>query len=117
MIRRPPRSTLFPYTTLFRSLSSKHDLALLKFPNSPYILPSILEHFASPLTFSAFLYISLLFLKCLKLNTHLVFFLYMSAINKFASAKNSAATDRSVWNGAGNGTGPGTSGDRLGAVP
>src|SRR5204862_6367417 len=23
MIRRPPRSTLFPYTTLFRSLSSK----------------------------------------------------------------------------------------------
>src|SRR3712207_8388224 len=24
MIRRPPRSTLFPYTTLFRS--SKHDL-------------------------------------------------------------------------------------------
>src|SRR2546430_6084127 len=27
MIRRPPRSTLFPYTTLFRSflLNSKHD--------------------------------------------------------------------------------------------
>src|SRR3712207_8011269 len=24
MIRRPPRSTLFPYTTLFRSLSSIH---------------------------------------------------------------------------------------------
>src|SRR2546430_11545955 len=24
MIRRPPRSTLFPYTTLFRSLSSAH---------------------------------------------------------------------------------------------
>src|SRR2546425_4327260 len=24
MIRRPPRSTLFPYTTLFRSLSSKN---------------------------------------------------------------------------------------------
>src|SRR2546427_8412123 len=24
MIRRPPRSTLFPYTTLFRSLSSTH---------------------------------------------------------------------------------------------
>src|SRR5260370_38120317 len=33
MIRRPPRSTLFPYTTLFRSflekLSKKHRLALL----------------------------------------------------------------------------------------
>src|SRR5258706_4198665 len=25
MIRRPPRSTLFPYTTLFRSLSSIRD--------------------------------------------------------------------------------------------
>src|SRR5256886_5791180 len=25
MIRRPPRSTLFPYTTLFRSLLSGHD--------------------------------------------------------------------------------------------
>ena len=24
MIRRPPRSTLFPYTTLFRSLCAKH---------------------------------------------------------------------------------------------
>src|SRR2546422_3532678 len=24
MIRRPPRSTLFPYTTLFRSISSGH---------------------------------------------------------------------------------------------
>src|SRR3712207_8976494 len=30
MIRRPPRSTLFPYTTLFRSvdvLTTNHDLA------------------------------------------------------------------------------------------
>src|SRR2546430_13361501 len=26
MIRRPPRSTLFPYTTLFRSLSLPHAL-------------------------------------------------------------------------------------------
>src|SRR2546427_2852627 len=25
MIRRPPRSTLFPYTTLFRSLGARHD--------------------------------------------------------------------------------------------
>src|SRR3712207_7683271 len=25
MIRRPPRSTLFPYTTLFRSAASGHD--------------------------------------------------------------------------------------------
>src|SRR3712207_7052259 len=28
MIRRPPRSTLFPYTTLFRSLSDRIDPAL-----------------------------------------------------------------------------------------
>src|SRR5437763_7164541 len=27
MIRRPPRSTLFPYTTLFRSLDRDHDPA------------------------------------------------------------------------------------------
>src|SRR2546430_6275574 len=27
MIRRPPRSTLFPYTTLFRSLASLRQLA------------------------------------------------------------------------------------------
>src|SRR3712207_7753266 len=26
MIRRPPRSTLFPYTTLFRSLGDGHDV-------------------------------------------------------------------------------------------
>src|SRR2546422_5583744 len=26
MIRRPPRSTLFPYTTLFRSEPPEHDL-------------------------------------------------------------------------------------------
>src|SRR5687768_17979088 len=26
MIRRPPRSTLFPYTTLFRSLAERADL-------------------------------------------------------------------------------------------
>src|SRR3712207_7781068 len=29
MIRRPPRSTLFPYTTLFRSLEPAHQTALL----------------------------------------------------------------------------------------
>jgi len=29
MIRRPPRSTLFPYTTLFRSIQSEHPDKLL----------------------------------------------------------------------------------------
>src|SRR2546430_2423140 len=36
MIRRPPRSTLFPYTTLFRSVLLKADLATLRLePGSP----------------------------------------------------------------------------------
>src|SRR5260370_16506612 len=30
MIRRPPRSTLFPYTTLFRSLIDQIDFGLLR---------------------------------------------------------------------------------------
>src|SRR2546426_4594642 len=30
MIRRPPRSTLFPYTTLFRSLQSGEEPCLLR---------------------------------------------------------------------------------------
>src|SRR4051812_49915955 len=33
MIRRPPRSTLFPYTTLFRSNSSFNNLAAASHPN------------------------------------------------------------------------------------
>src|SRR2546422_7055564 len=30
MIRRPPRSTLFPYTTLFRSVGSSGEIAPLR---------------------------------------------------------------------------------------
>src|SRR2546430_13198694 len=33
MIRRPPRSTLFPYTTLFRSETKLHNLVLLCRPH------------------------------------------------------------------------------------
>src|ERR1035441_7515365 len=32
MMRRPPRSTLFPYTTLFRSIVAGDELALCKLP-------------------------------------------------------------------------------------
>src|SRR5258705_9031319 len=42
MIRRPPRSTLFPYTTLFRSASCEWDeemLRLFKIPRS--VLPEV----------------------------------------------------------------------------
>src|SRR3712207_7577210 len=42
MIRRPPRSTLFPYTTLFRS-TAKHDLSLL-LSESPQGLTGTLEY-------------------------------------------------------------------------
>src|SRR3712207_7401027 len=38
MIRRPPRSTLFPYTTLFRSLGVRARLPMRVFvlPGAPY---------------------------------------------------------------------------------
>src|SRR5688572_31738166 len=37
MIRRPPRSTLFPYTTLFRSLVAAGPIGMLEFGVSPVI--------------------------------------------------------------------------------
>src|SRR2546430_11196188 len=43
MIRRPPRSTLFPYTTLFRS-------NLIAWPVAGYYLHGWLEGFAYPIT-------------------------------------------------------------------
>src|SRR2546422_7099044 len=35
MIRRPPRSTLFPYTTLFRSHGRERGRALRRLPRGP----------------------------------------------------------------------------------
>src|SRR5258705_12851808 len=35
MIRRPPRSTLFPYTTLFRSLHRRADVPLRRAAEGP----------------------------------------------------------------------------------
>src|SRR2546430_6769197 len=41
MIRRPPRSTLFPYTTLFRSPPKEIQYpALLNFPSPSHLSPS-----------------------------------------------------------------------------
>src|SRR3989441_8468743 len=42
MIRRPPRSTLFPYTTLFRSLLGRHRLGVARGPGgeSQHLLPA-----------------------------------------------------------------------------
>src|SRR2546427_7758090 len=39
MIRRPPRSTLFPYTTLFRSLEQRRGLPTRARPRHPRALP------------------------------------------------------------------------------
>jgi len=50
MIRRPPRSTLFPYTTLFRSLTAtNHGAVSLRNPSFPHFF-FIHEHFARYLT-------------------------------------------------------------------
>src|SRR2546429_7352975 len=45
MIRRPPRSTLFPYTTLFRSPTERLEL-LQANPIFAPLPPSTLEHLA-----------------------------------------------------------------------
>src|SRR3712207_8011156 len=37
MIRRPPRSTLFPYTTLFRSRATEALAAYLEAPGDPEV--------------------------------------------------------------------------------
>src|SRR2546430_13161878 len=43
MIRRPPRSTLFPYTTLFRSADQSHvDPGALGSPDAPHL--AIFQH-------------------------------------------------------------------------
>src|SRR5687768_540280 len=43
MIRRPPRSTLFPYTTLFRSITKMCTLPLLAGENvgSRFVVPTV----------------------------------------------------------------------------
>src|SRR5258708_12500505 len=51
MIRRPPRSTLFPYTTLFRSVSRK--IAIDSSRRAPLLSRSPRPHNASPKSLSA----------------------------------------------------------------
>src|SRR2546429_3523358 len=48
MIRRPPRSTLFPYTTLFRSVGAKVTLTVQAF-SRPRLDPQSLVSAKSPL--------------------------------------------------------------------
>src|SRR5256885_6749874 len=48
MIRRPPRSTLFPYTTLFRSGNDKSESDLAVDPTNPNHLVGLSKVFWSP---------------------------------------------------------------------
>src|SRR2546422_2566800 len=43
MIRRPPRSTLFPYTTLFRSISDKWDFTARYQYSTSAIVPANIQ--------------------------------------------------------------------------
>src|SRR5437773_9347085 len=47
MLRRPPRSTLFPYTTLFRSLAHLAEKGLPSFEVTPAAL-AVLERYPWP---------------------------------------------------------------------
>src|SRR3712207_8253689 len=53
MIRRPPRSTLFPYTTLFRSLLGVLDVQSDKLnafdENDRFVLQTLADHLATAL--------------------------------------------------------------------
>src|SRR3712207_8119468 len=44
MIRRPPRSTLFPYATLFRSAALRSPPARMTNPASPFAGPELPVH-------------------------------------------------------------------------
>src|SRR2546427_8973578 len=43
MIRRPPRSTLFPYTTLFRSGELERDLQAQGFASLTFVRPGLIS--------------------------------------------------------------------------
>src|SRR2546430_4310225 len=49
MIRRPPRSTLFPYTTLFRSATMKHKARAM----NAYMRASNLAHIPKQIAWNA----------------------------------------------------------------
>src|SRR4029078_13730900 len=86
MIRRPPRSTLFPYTTLFRSVTDQF-VAYLKTWDEPPMLRLRSEEHTSELQSLAYLVCRLLLEK--KTETHV-------RDNTKLSHTNSTLTDRLV---------------------
>src|SRR5256885_3818465 len=50
MIRRPPRSTLFPYTTLFRSVVLSHRFWQRQFDGDPNIVGKTIRMQSQPFT-------------------------------------------------------------------
>src|SRR5689334_24832863 len=60
MIRRPPRSTLFPYTTLFRSQIKQVRAAISssstadKYDLSAFAAPALRDHFSSVVRYTSF---------------------------------------------------------------
>src|SRR3712207_7408489 len=51
MIRRPPRSTLFPYTTLFRSLGLATGFIANAFNLMINLIPAPIKYFVGPIIF------------------------------------------------------------------
>src|SRR3712207_8147795 len=45
MIRRPPRSTLFPYTTLFRSIADADRVGVMGLSHGGYLTAWLLGHY------------------------------------------------------------------------
>src|SRR5687767_15699760 len=70
MIRRPPRSTLFPYTTLFRSSPASPGRAPRRAPQTPCAAPRRSEEHTSELQSLAYLVCRLLLEKKKKKTTN-----------------------------------------------
>src|SRR2546422_4530897 len=98
MIRRPPRSTLFPYTTLFRSLEIAGGRSRGRVNEPAYVPIPVIRHKQSirdrksTRLNSSHGYISYAVF-CLKKKTHATLLLYTSCIS-LLSAQATSATHR-----------------------
>src|SRR3712207_6969440 len=52
MIRRPPRSTLFPYTTLFRSETGEHFMTLMQAKGDPGVAEKLEDELEDAVAFA-----------------------------------------------------------------